>query len=73
MSIDGCPAQCATKNIKAAKGRLVRNILVTDVLRQHKGLKPRGVIKLNAEGEKLASLLAGEATKEIDRIVGDEE
>jgi uncharacterized metal-binding protein len=71
MSIDGCPAQCATKNIEAAQGRLVRSLLVTDVLRKHRGLKPEGVIKLNVAGEKLASLLADEAATEIDKIEGD--
>jgi uncharacterized metal-binding protein len=71
MSIDGCPAQCATKNIEAAQGRLVRSLLVTDVLRKHRGLKPEGVIKLNAAGEKLASLLADEVTTKIDEIGGD--
>ena len=70
LSIDGCPAQCATKNIEAAQGRLVRSLLVTDVLRKHRGLKPEGVIKLNAAGEKLASLLADEAAKAIDEIEG---
>jgi uncharacterized metal-binding protein len=73
VSIDGCPAQCATKNIDAVKGRLVRSLLVTDVLRKHRGLKPEGVIKLNASGEKLASLLADEVAKEVDRIKGDEQ
>ena len=72
MSIDGCPAQCATKNIEAAQGRLVRSLLVTDVLRKHRGLNPEGVIKLNAAGEKLASLLADEAATEIDKIEVDE-
>ena len=73
ISIDGCPAQCSKKNIEASKGKLVRSIMVTDVLRNHRGLKPEGVIKLNAEGEKLASLLADEVAKEVDKIEGDDE
>lgn len=73
ISIDGCPAQCSKKNIEASKGKLVRSIMVTDVLRNHRGLKPEGVIKLNAEGEKLASLLADEVAKEIDTIEGEDE
>jgi len=73
VSIDGCPSQCSKKNIEASKGRLVRSIMVTGVLRNHRGLKPEGVIKLNAEGEKLASLLADEVAKEVDKIEGDNE
>ena len=73
ISIDGCPAQCSKKNIEASKGKLVRSIMVTDVLRNHRGLKPEWVIKLNTEGEKLASLLADEVAKEVDKIEGDDE
>lgn len=73
VSIDGCPAQCAKKNIETSKGRLVRSVIVTDVLRKYRGLKPEGVIKLNAEGEKLASILADEVAKEVDKIEGDEQ
>jgi uncharacterized metal-binding protein len=71
VSIDGCPLQCSKKNIEASKGKLVRSMMVTDILRKHRGLKPEGVIKLNAEGEKLADLLADEVAKEVDTIEGD--
>ena len=72
ISIDGCPAQCSKKNIEASKGKLVKSIMVTDILRNHRGLKPEGVIKLNVEGEKLASFLADEVAKEVDKIRDDE-
>ena len=72
ISIDGCPAQCSKKNIEASKGKLVKSIMVTDILRNHRGLKPEGVIKLNVEGEKLASFLADEVVKEVDKIGADE-
>lgn len=73
ISIDGCPAQCSKKNIEASKGRLVRSIMVIDVLRNHRGLKPKGVITLNTDGEKLAGLLADEVAKEVDKIAGNDE
>ena len=72
ISIDGCPSQCSKKNIEASKGKLVKSIMVTDILRNHRGLKPEGVIKLNVEGEKLASFLADEVVKEVDKIGADE-
>ena len=71
ISIDGCPTQCSRKNIETSQGWLVRSVLVTDVLHKHRGLKPQGVITLNAEGETLAALLADEVAKEVDTIVGD--
>ena len=73
IAIDGCPAQCSKKNIEASKGKLVKSVMVTDLLRSHRGLKPEGVIKLNAEGEKLANLLADEVAKEVDKLEGDNE
>lgn len=73
LSIDGCPNQCAKKNIELSQGKLVRSLLVTEVLRQHRGLKPEGVITLNAEGETLASLVADEAAHEVDELGGDAE
>ena len=72
ISIDGCPSQCSKKNIEASKGKLVKSIMVTDILRNHRSLKPEGVIKLNVEGEKLASFLADEVAKEVDKIGSDE-
>ena len=72
ISIDGCPSQCSKKNIEASKGKLVKSIMVTDILRNHRSLKPEGVIKLNVEGEKLASFLADEVVKEVDKIGADE-
>ena len=68
ISIDGCPAKCAQKNIEASKGKLLRNISVIDVLRMHKDLKPEGVIKLNPEGCDLAYFLADEVAKMVDEI-----
>ena len=72
ISIDGCPAKCAQKNVEASKGRLVKSLIVTDTLRNHRGLKPEGVIDLNPEGEKLATFLAEEVAKTIDEILDDE-
>lgn len=69
ISIDGCPAKCAQKNVEATKGRLVKSFMVTDTLRNHRGLKPEGVIELNPEGEKLATFLAEEVAKTVDEIL----
>jgi len=69
ISIDGCPAKCAQKNIEASKGRLMKSLMVTDTLRRHKELRPEGVIELNPEGCELANLLAEEAAKIVDEIL----
>jgi len=70
ITIDGCPSKCAQKNVEASNGRLIRSFLVTDTLRNHRNLKPDGIIELNAEGLKLANALAEEVAKTVDEISG---
>lgn len=68
ISIDGCPLQCARKNIEASRGKLVAGFMVTDVLRENKNLKPEAVIELGPRGLKLSSILAQKIVKKIDEI-----
>ena len=69
IAIDGCPKQCSSKNIMATKGKIVAKFMVTDVLKKNRGLKPEGIIELNADGQKLAELLAKEVVDVIDGMV----
>lgn len=68
ISVDGCPFQCARKNIEASKGKIVASFMVTDVLRENKELKPEAVTELGPKGLKLASILAEKIAKQIDEI-----
>ena len=68
ISVDGCPFQCARKNIEASKGKLVDSLMVTDVLRENRGLKPEAVTELGPKGLKLASILAEKIAGRIDEI-----
>ncbi|MBE0511973.1 hypothetical protein IBX38_02870 [Candidatus Bathyarchaeota archaeon] len=68
ISIDGCPFQCANKNIEASKGRLAASFMVTDVLRENRDLKPEGVAELGPKGLKLSSILAQKITEKVDEI-----
>ncbi len=72
ITIDGCPAQCAKKNIQISEGNLAHCITVTDVLRQNRTLKPEGVIKLNAKGDKLAEIIAASIAEKVDEILEKE-
>ena len=72
ITIDGCPSKCAQKNVEASNGKLVKCFVVTDTLRNHRGLKPEGIIELNPEGCELASIIAEEAAKAIDEIMESE-
>jgi len=68
IAVDGCPAQCSKKNIEASKGKLAHNIVVTDVLRKNRALKPDGVIELNDQGDKLAEIIARALSEKVDEI-----
>ena len=72
ISIDGCPTRCAQKNIEASNGKLQESFMVIDTLRNHKNLKPEGIIELNPEGCKLANLIAEEVAKAVDEIMEGE-
>jgi uncharacterized metal-binding protein len=72
IAVDGCPAQCSKKNIEASMGRLAHNIVVTDVLRKNRSLKPDGVIELNDEGDKLAEIIARALSEKVDEIQREE-
>lgn len=72
IAVDGCPAQCSKKNIEASKGDLAHNIIVTDVLRKNRSLKPEGVIELNDQGDKLAEIIADMVSEKVDEILRKE-
>jgi uncharacterized metal-binding protein len=69
IAVDGCPAQCSKKNIEASMGKLAHNIVVTDMLRKNRDLKPDGVIELNEQGDKLAEIIAKALSKKVDEIL----
>ena len=72
VSVDGCPAQCSKKNIEVSMGKLAHSIVVTDVLRNNRSLKPEGVIELNDQGDKLAEIIAKDVSKKADEILRQE-
>ena len=72
IAVDGCPAQCSKKNVEASMGKLAYNIVVTDVLRKNRSLKPDGVIELNDQGDKLAEIIAGTISEKVDEILHKE-
>ena len=69
ITIDGCIAQCAKKNVEHHKGNLRVAINVLDVLKQNPGLKPGTVLDIGPDGEKLASRIA----EKIVKIISEEE
>jgi uncharacterized metal-binding protein len=68
ITIDGCKMNCAAKCVVESGGTIAREVAVLEVFRQHKDLKPEGIAQLNAEGVRLARVLAQELLPEIDAL-----
>ncbi len=66
ITVDGCIAQCAKKNVEHHRGRLRGDIKILDVIRKNPKLKPGNVLDIGPNGEKLARKTA----EEVVKIVG---
>lgn len=72
IAVDGCPLECAAKNIKLAGGQLAAAFKVVNVLKENRGLKPRSVTFLDSHGEQLANLLASQIASKVDELLRSE-
>ena len=70
IAVDGCPLECARKNIEIAGGRITAHFRVMDLLRENRGLRPMQVTFLDEDGERLAELLAQEIAVKVDELEG---
>jgi len=76
ITIDGCKLACATKMVAESGGQVARDpsaslrtsLVVLDVFRRHRDLKPQGVSELNEGGQQLAHALADEVATLVDQL-----
>ena len=69
IAVDGCPLQCAAKNLKLAGGDLAASFRVVDTLRENRILKPKSVTFLDHDGQKLANVLAEQVAEKVDELL----
>ena len=69
VTIDGCAKECARKNVELAGGTVGERVQVMDVLKAHRGLKPKTISELDEDGCELAGFVAEEAAMAIDRTI----
>lgn len=69
IALDGCPKECARKNIEIAGGKVATELKVMDIYKVNKELKPESVLYLGEGGEKLADVIAERIALESDRIL----
>jgi uncharacterized metal-binding protein len=65
ITIDGCKLACAAKVVAESGGTVASGVMVLDVHRRHRELKPAGIAELDDQGQKLAQYLA----KEVNELV----
>lgn len=72
ITVDGCPLQCAEKNVKLAGGNLAGSFRVVDICRESRHLKPRSVTFLDPDGQQMALAVAERVGKKVGELVGEE-
>lgn len=69
ITVDGCPLQCAEKNVKLAGGDVAARFRVVDTLKENRILKPKSVTFLDRDGQQLATILAKEIVNKVDALL----
>ena len=69
VTVDGCPLQCAEKNVKIAGGDLASSFRVVDVYKENRHLKPRSITFLDSDGQQIALVLAEKIVKKVDGLL----
>lgn len=69
ITVDGCPLQCAEKNVKLAGGNLAGSLRVVDAYKENRHLKPRSVTFLDPDGQQMALKLAERIAEKVDDLV----
>jgi len=69
ITVDGCPLQCAEKNVKLAGGDFACSFKVVDAYKENRYLKPRTVTFLDHDGQQMATVLAEKIAKKVDDLL----
>jgi len=69
ITVDGCPLQCAKKNVELAGGDLAANLRVVDAYKENRNLKPRNVTFLDPDGQQMALKLAEKIAEKVDDLL----
>jgi len=68
IAVDGCPLECAKKNLEFSDANLVANFRVTDLLKEHKNLKPKSITFLDKMGRELSKFLTDKIVLKVDEL-----
>ena len=68
ITVDGCAKDCARKNVEFTGKAVDGALRVIDIFKDHRDLKPEGILKLGEPGFKLVHILAQKLAEEIERV-----
>lgn len=68
IAVDGCPLECAKKNLEFSDAKLAANFRVIDLLKEHRDLKPKSVTFLDEAGGELSKFLANKIALKVDEL-----
>jgi len=68
IAVDGCPLECARKNIELSGGAPAASFRVVDLLREYRDLRPQRVTFLDEDGRKLSAILAEKIASKVDEL-----
>ncbi|MHA2407726.1 MAG: putative zinc-binding protein [Candidatus Ranarchaeia archaeon] len=68
IAVDGCPNECAKKNLELSDAKLVAYFRVVDILRDYRSLRPNSITFLDEDGRQLSKILAEKVAKKVDEL-----
>ncbi|MCK9228185.1 MAG: putative zinc-binding protein [Syntrophorhabdaceae bacterium] len=72
ITVDGCARDCAKKIVESIGEQANSSFRVIEVFKDHRDLKPAGILELGDAGFQLAHILAERVVSEIDRLSEEE-
>jgi uncharacterized metal-binding protein len=73
ITLDGCPAMCAAKNVEMAGGIVKEEMKMIDVMKEHKGAKPGTPTELTEEGWQIVNEIADRVAAKVEKLAQDKE
>lgn len=73
ITVDGCAKDCARKNVESIGKPVDKAVRTIDIFKEHRDLKPEGILNLGEPGMKLAKLLAEKLAVEADCLAAKED
>ena len=71
ITIEGCDEECARCAVERYSGPVAATFRVEDILKENTGLKPIAREELDADGLKVAKILAMKIADKVDELMGD--